>query len=195
MCHSFCDWGIWAQLMSQTTAITVWTGLQVSQGLTGGGSASAFTQEAVGRVPSLTSSWQEVSLSSLPHGPLGVQLTKWKLASFSVRKCVQEWSCHLFSNIILEVTSHYFCFVLFSGNKSLNPVLDGAEGDYPWISGEGNHLGEQKWGCLPPTCCVFQVWQSCQRLQMIKKLFVEMQQGHLRLNCQYNAVVLFFYKD
>lgn len=77
-----------------------------------------------------------------------------------------------FSNIILEVTSHYFCFVLFSRNKSLNPVLAGGEGDYPWISGEGNHLGEQKWGCLPPTCYVFQVWQSCQRLQMTEKLFV-----------------------
>lgn len=58
-------------------------------------------------------------------------------------------------------------------------------GGWRWESPGGSERG------LPlPARCDFQVWQNCQRLQMDEKLFVQMQQGHLRFSLSYKAVVL-----
>lgn len=111
-----------------------WLKLQSPQGLI----ASKFIHMVVGRIQFFIGCWIEVLISFMaiyqrqPSASCQVvlftgQLTTWQLDSSKwairarERECKQDES-HSLYNIIIEVTLHHFCHILFLRSQSLGPV-------------------------------------------------------------------------
>ena len=137
-----------------------WLGIQASQGSTGERSISKFTYVIVGRIRFHVDYWTE-SLSSLlavnwrppllpfPMGLSIRQFTAGQIASLEgvieksqrERERADKIEVTVFCNLSSEVTSHFFCHILFIRCQYVQPTLRGGNGTMAWISGDGDHCG------------------------------------------------------
>lgn len=121
--------------VSLTRLYSMLTGAVVTSSLDAGGFASKFTLTAVGHPQIVVGCWLDTSI--LSHLDLSIgQLTVWQLNPFRVSECenrrVPKWKPQSFYNLVLEVTFHHFCPILFVRYVSINPTHTQRE----WITQE-----------------------------------------------------------
>ena len=121
--------------VSLTRLYSMLTGAVVTSSLDAGGFASKFTLTAVGHPQIVVGCWLDTSI--LSHLDLSIgQLTVWQLNPFRVSECenrrVPKWKPQSFYNLVLEVTFHHFCPILFVRYESINPTHTQRE----WITQE-----------------------------------------------------------
>ena len=113
----------WASL---TGLYSILAGAVVVSSLDAGGFASKITLTAVGHPQIVVGCWLDTSIPS--HVDLSIaQLTVWRLNPFRVSECENRrgcpgWKLQSFYNLVLEVTFHHFCHIVFVRNESIKPT-------------------------------------------------------------------------
>ena len=129
---------------SVTGLYSILAGAVVVSSLDAGGFASKITLTAVGHPQIVVGCWLDTSIPS--HVDLSIaQLTVWRLKPFRVSECENRrgcpgWKLQSFYNLVLEVTFHHFCHIVFVRNESIKPTHTQRE----WIIQQYTVIG--KWG-------------------------------------------------